>query len=414
MINFFEATLQNGLKIIVHEDHSTPMALVNVMYNVGARDELPSKTGFAHLFEHLMFGGSKNVESYDQPLQKVGGDNNAFTNNDITNYYVSLPADNIETAFWLESDRMLQLSFDPVVLETQRKVVIEEFKQRYLNQPYGNVWHKLRPLAFQKHPYQWPTIGKKISHIEDATMEDVKSFFYTHYAPNNAILTVAGNVRKKQVMELAEKWFGDIPTREIEERNLPQEPMQTEYRELKVEADVPADALYLAYKMPERVHKDYQATDLLSDIIGRGKSSRLYHRLLKEEKLFSSINAYVTGSFDPGLLIITGKLTDGITIEKGQEAIESILNQVAENGISDDELMKVKNQAISTISFAEIELMNRALGLSIGSLLGNINMINEERSKIEAINKEDIKQQARNILQRSKCTSLHYRRSNGN
>jgi len=300
MIPFSEFTLDNGLRVIVHEDRTVQIAVMNILYDVGSRDEQPHKTGFAHLFEHLMFGGSKNIPSYDEPLQMVGGENNAFTNTDITNYYLTVPASNLETGFWLESDRMLSLSFDPKVLEVQRKVVIEEFKQRYLNQPYGDVWLKIRPLAYTIHPYQWATIGKEISHIENATMDDVKEFFFTHYLPNNAVLVVAGNVTLEQVKQLSEKWFGPIPSGKRTERKLPTEPKQTQKRTLTVEAKVPANALYKSYHMPGRFHKDYYVADLLSDMLSRGQSSRLYETLVKEKEIFNSISSFVMGTIDPG------------------------------------------------------------------------------------------------------------------
>ncbi|MEL7146269.1 MAG: pitrilysin family protein, partial [Bacteroidota bacterium] len=300
MIQFEEFTLDNGLEVIVHEEPDTEMAVVNLLYKVGSRDEDPEKTGFAHLFEHLMFGGSKNVPSFDEPLQRVGASNNAFTSPDITNYYVTLPANNLETAFWLESDRMLSLSFDPRVLEVQRKVVIEEFKQRYLNQPYGDVWLRLRPLAYDKHPYNWATIGKEVSHIEDATMEDVRTFFSKYYIPNNAVLVVAGKVTAAQVKALCEKWFAPIPAGAEIIRNYPVEGSHKGKKSITVNAAVPSSAIYKAYHMPARAHADYYHFDLISDILGRGKSSRLYKELLKKEQAFNSIACYLTGSIDPG------------------------------------------------------------------------------------------------------------------
>ncbi|MCB0409604.1 MAG: insulinase family protein, partial [Flavobacteriales bacterium] len=291
MITFEKFELENGLKVIVHQDKSTPIVAFNLLYDVGARDEDENKTGFAHLFEHLMFGGSINVPNFDEPLQKVGGDNNAFTSNDITNYYITLPKENLETAFWLESDRMLSLAFTDKSLEVQRQVVIEEFKQNYLNQPYGDVWLLLRPLAYSKHPYKWATIGKEIAHIENATMEDVKDFFFHHYLPNNAILCIAGNIRTEEIKTLTQKWFGEILKGNVKERNLTVEPKQTKERRLQVERDVPSNAIYKAYKMCKRSDNDYFATDLLSDILSMGNSSRLYTSLIKEQKLFSDINA---------------------------------------------------------------------------------------------------------------------------
>jgi len=311
MLGFERFTLKNGLRVIVHIDESTPLACVNILYDVGARDEDESRTGFAHLFEHLMFGGSINIPSYDEPLQRVGGENNAFTTNDITNYYLTLPAANLETAFWLESDRMLSLAFSEKSLEVQRNVVIEEFKQRYLNQPYGDIWLRLRPLVYKVHPYKWATIGKEISHIEQATMDDVKAFFAKHYCPTNAVMVVAGNVTVPQVKALAEKWFEPIPSGEKPVRNLPVEPPQTAHRREVIHADVPFDALYMAFRMCSRYDKEYYAMDLISDILSRGNSSRLYNRLIKEKNLFSELNAYVMGELDNSIFIVSGKTNKG-------------------------------------------------------------------------------------------------------
>jgi zinc protease len=408
MIHFEEFTLDNGLRVIVHEDLTTPMAVLNVLYNVGSRDEEETHTGFAHLFEHLMFSGSVNIPSYDEPLQKVGGENNAFTSPDITNYYLSLPAQNIETGFWLESDRMLGLAFSEKGLDVQRKVVVEEFKQNYLNQPYGDVWLKLRPLAYQQHPYKWATIGKEISHIENAVMDDVRAFFNKHYSPVNAILVVAGNVTVAKARELSEKWFGPIPSGVKYERNLPAEPKQTEARRLDTSADVPLNALYKAYHMPARADKDYHAADLVSDILGRGKSSRLYDKLVKEQKLFNSISASVMGSIEPGLLIIQGKLNAGVDLETANKAIEEINAELMANGISEEELTKVKNQAETSLVFSEIELLNRAMMLAFCKLLGDANLINQESAKVQAVTSADILQQARTVLDPNNCSTLYY------
>jgi predicted Zn-dependent peptidase len=304
MIPFEKFVLPNGLRVIVQEDHTSPMAVLNIIYDVGAKDENPNQTGFAHLFEHLMFGGSINIPSYDEPLQRVGGENNAFTNNDFTNYYIQVPAVNIETAFWLESDRMLSLAFSEKSLEVQRNVVIEEFKQRYLNQPYGDVWLKLKPLAYQVHPYQWATIGKEISHIENAKIADVKAFFAKHYNPSNAILVVAGAVSLAEVKALCEKWFSPIPAGEKYQRNLPEEPKQIAERSQKVFAKVPTDAIYKTFHIDSRVSGKYNTADLISDILSRGESSRLYQSLVKNKRIFSDINAYISGDIEPGLLIV--------------------------------------------------------------------------------------------------------------
>lgn len=410
MVAFNEHILPNGLHLIVHEDHTSPVVCLNILYKVGSRNERAEKTGFAHLFEHLMFGGSKNVKSFDEPLQNVGGDNNAFTNTDITNYYITVPSANVETAFWLESDRMLSLSFDPEVLEVQRKVVIEEFKQRYLNQPYGDVWLKLRPVAYQKHPYQWPTIGKEISHIENATMEDVKSFFDAHYHPGNAVLVVAGDISEARALELTNKWFGEIQGKKPSLNDIPNEPEQKRPRHLEVKAKVPADALYKAYHMPGRVGRPYHAADLLSDLLGRGNSSILHQQLVKKNPLFSSIGAYVTGSYDPGLFVISGKTNPDVTLKAADEAILEVLESVKKE-LDKELLQKVKNQSEATTVFAEVDLLNRAMGLAYAAFLGNANLINEEIDQIKSITSEDVLSTAKSILTEQNCTTLYYQKT---
>ncbi|MCX3266381.1 M16 family metallopeptidase [Pedobacter agri] len=408
MVDFNRFTLANGLKVLVHEDPTTPMAVLNILYDVGARDENPEKTGFAHLFEHLMFGGSINIPSYDEPLQRVGGENNAFTSNDITNYYITLPAENIETAFWLESDRMLSLAFSEKSLETQRNVVSEEFKQRYLNQPYGDVWLKLRPLAYKKHSYRWATIGKELSHIEHATMEDVKAFFKKHYTPQNAILVVGGNVKTDNVKKLAEKWFEPIPAGEKYERNLIQEAPQTEERYETVKANVPLNAIYIAFKMPGRLDPDYYAFDLLSDIMSRGQSSRLYNSLLKEQKLFSDINAYISSSLDPGLFIVEGKLVEGVTIEQAEQAIWAELDKLKAELVSDTELTKVKNKVESVLVFSEMSLLDKAMNLAYYELLGDAALLNQEAAEFLKVNAEDIKRISNDTFKKESSSTLYY------
>ncbi len=409
MIKYDFFILENGLKVYVHQDKTTPTAVLNLLYNVGSRDEDEYKTGFAHLFEHLMFGGSKNITSFDEPLQIVGGENNAFTSPDLTNYYITLPAVNLETAFWLESDRMLSLSFDPKVLEVQRNVVIEEFKQRYLNQPYGDVWLKLRPLVYEKHSYRWPTIGKEISHIEEATMEDVKSFFYKYYLPNTAILVIGGNVETEEVKKLAEKWFGPIPAGAPYQRNLPAEPEQKSLRRLEVNAKVPLDALYIAYHMPGKLSGDYAACDLLSDILGRGKSSRLYHRLVNERKIFTTIGAHLSGSIDPGLIIVEGKLNTGIKPEEAEKEVLAIIEELKQAAVPEEELTKVKNQAESTLQFGEVELLERCMAIAFAANLGDPELVNKESDKIQAVTTADIHRVANQYLKESNCSILYYR-----
>ena len=412
MISFHQFTLANGLKVLVHEDHTVQIAVLNILYDVGSRDEQSDKTGFAHLFEHLMFGGSANIPSYDEPLQKVGGENNAFTSTDITNYYLTVPATNIETGFWLESDRMLSLSFDPKVLEVQRKVMIEEFKQRYLNQPYGDVWLKLRPLAYQNHPYQWATIGKEVSHIEKATMDDVKDFFFAHYVPNNAVLVVAGNVTLDQVKQFSEKWFGPIPAGKKADRKLPIEPKQNQKRVLEVEAKVPADALYKTYHMPGRFHPDYYAVDLLSDVLSRGQSSRLYQQLVKEKEIFTSISSFVMSTIDPGLFVVSGRVKDGIDLKTAEKEVDAILQKIVAEGAKEEELEKVKNQAEASLEFGEVEVMNRAMNLAFATLSGDPDWVNQEAKLISSVTLADIKRVAGEVLRDENSSVMYYRAVN--
>lgn len=412
MIKFERFELANGLKVIVHTDKSTPLACINILYNVGARDEDEKQTGFAHLFEHLMFGGSVNIPNYDEPLQRVGGENNAFTTNDITNYYLTLPAENLETGFWLESDRMLSLAFSDKSLEVQRSVVIEEFKQRYLNQPYGDVWLLLRPMAYKVHPYLWDTIGKEISHIENAQIQDVKNFFKKFYCPNNATMVVAGNVSFEDVKKLSEKYFGPIPKGFEHKRKLPKEPEQTEARSLTVERDVPVNAIYKAYHMCSRYDKEYYTVDLISDILSRGNSSRLHKTLIKDKKLFSDLHAYVMGDFDKGLFVVSGKLTNGVTMEQAEVAINTELEKIKTEFVNEDELMKVKNKMEASHIFGEVDVLNKATNLAVAELLGNAEMINEEVGKYLSVSKEQIKEQAKIIFRKENCSTLYYKSKN--
>ena len=406
MIQFEKFTLSNGLKVIFHKDPTTPLAVINTLFDVGARDESPDKTGFAHLFEHLMFGGSVNIEDFDAPLQNAGGESNAFTSNDITNYYNIIPAQNIETALWLESDRLLSLAFTEKSLETQRSVVIEEFKQRYLNQPYGDVWLELRPLAYTTHPYQWATIGKEIKHIEDASMEDVKLFFYKHYTPSNAIVCIAGNFELDFVKQIMEKWYGDIPSGIKPARILPLEPKQEIFKEKTIESKVPSNAFYYAFKMAEKKSFEYYVTDLLSDALGRDKSSRLYITLQKELKLVTEINCYITGSLDNGLLIIEGKIAPGETFEKIDTEIWKVLEELKHNLLSDSDLERIKNKISTAKEFQEQGLLNRAMNLCLFELLGDANGINEEATLYESITATHIHTIANEILTTNNCSLL--------
>ena len=408
MIQFERFTLANGLRVIVHQDLSTPMAVMNILYDVGARDENPERTGFAHLFEHLMFGGSVNIPEYDEPLQRAGGENNAYTTNDLTNYYIQLPAENLETAFWLESDRMLSLAFSEKSLDTQRKVVCEEFKEHYLNKPYGDVGFKIRELAYKQHPYKWMTIGKELSHIENAKLEDVKNFFFKHYRPVNAIMVVAGNVTVEKVKELTEKWFADIPSGEKYKRNLPQEPLQTEARKMEVKADVPLDALYKCWHMYPRLDDKYYIVDLLTDILSGGGSSRLYQALVKEKKLFSNVECYQHGTMDAGLVSFDGKLVKGVKMEDAEKALEEILDQMKKEKVTESELQKVKNKTESTIAFEDMTVMSRAASLAYYELLGDAAWLNNELEKYNAVTAEDILQESRNIFRGSNSSTLYY------
>ena len=407
MIHFDEVVLANGLKILVHEDPSTPLAAVNILYKVGARDEDPNKTGFAHLFEHFMFEGSVNIPDFDTPLQFASGENNAFTSNDITNYYDILPASNLETAFWLESDRMLSLDFNLESLETQKKVVCEEFKEHYINQPYGDIWHKLSALAYKVHPYMWPTIGKELSHVENATMEDIKAFFYKYYRPRNAVMVVAGAVKTAQVEKLAKKWFGDIPSGELITHNLPKEPIQTEERILELHEDVPLNAIYKSYKMCDRLHADYQASDFIRDMLSTGDSSRLYQELVKEKKIFSSVAAYLSETIDDGMFIVEGKLNPGIKMDEADKAIVVCCTALADN-VSEIELQKVKNKTEAYLTFSDTNVLNRAMNLAWYDMLGDAHEINREIDKYLSVTRSQIKTVSESIFEKNRCSTVKY------
>lgn len=408
MLQFERFTLANGLRVLVHTDTSTPMAAVNVLYDVGARDEDRNRTGFAHLFEHLMFGGSVNIPEYDEPLQMAGGENNAYTTNDITNYYIQLPLQNLETALWLESDRMLSLAFSEKSLDVQRKVVCEEFKEHYLNKPYGDAWHLLRKVAYTTHPYRWPTIGENLEQIETAQLSDVKSFFGKHYNPQNAIVCIAGNVTAEQVKPLAEKWFGSITSGEKYTRQLAAEPTQEAARRQTVEADVPLDAVYKAWHMQGRMHPTYYATDLITEIMGSGQSSRLYRKLVKEDQLFSSINCYHTGSLDPGLVVVEGKVREGRTTEEANAAIDREMAALVADGVTEQELRKAKNKIESMIAFEDMSLLNRANNLAFYELIGDAALINMEWDKYDAVTAGMLQETAAGIFREGNSNTLLY------
>ena len=409
MIQVNRYTLANGLRIVHNEDDSTQMVALNLLYDVGARDEDPSHTGFAHLFEHLMFGGSLHIPDYDTPVQNAGGENNAWTNNDITNYYITLPYQNVETGFWLESDRMLSLDFSPKSLEVQRQVVIEEFKQRNLNQPYGDASHLLRELAYESHPYRWPTIGKEIAHIAQATLEEVKDFFYRFYAPNNAILAVTGHISFEETIRLAEKWFGPIPARNISPRQLPAEKPQTAIRRKTVERKVPVDAIYMAFHMSNRMHPDYYVYDMITDILSNGRSSRFIQSLVQEQKLFTSIDAYISGSLDEGLLHVTGRPVEGVSLEQAEEAIWKELEKMKTVPVSEQELEKVKNRYESEQIFNNINYLNVAPNLAFFELTGKAEDINEEVGKYRAVTAEQIQATSARCFAPENCSILYYK-----
>ncbi len=409
MVNFEKFTLENGLRVLFHQDKDTPIAAINILYSVGAKNENHEKTGFAHLFEHLMFGGSVNIPDYDKPLQEAGGSSNAFTNNDFTNYYETLPKDNLETALWLESDRMLSLAFTEKSLDVQKKVVIEEFRQNYLNKPYGDFWLLMRPLAYKVHPYRWATIGKEISHIENATMKDVKDFFFGHYAPNNAILSIAGNFELNYIKDVTNKWFADIEKRNIKERKIPEEPEQKEARILTVERNVPVDAWYRTYHMCERNHPEFYAADLLSDILSGGDSSRLFQNLIKKNQIFSSIDAYITGSTEPGLFIFSGNPSENIDIYEAEQAVENEIIKLLNEGLTERELQKVKNKIESRFIFSEIDVLNKAMDLAYYEYLESADILNKEIENYNQVSIDDILNTAKRIFRKENSNTIYYK-----
>ena len=412
MINYEKYTLDNGLTVILHQDRTTPIATVNTIFNVGARDEDPNKTGFAHLFEHLMFGGSKHIENYDAPLQKAGGECNAFTNNDITNYYNTLPAENLETALWLESDRLLELAFTDKSLEIQRQVVIEEFKQRYLNQPYGDVWLQFRPMIFKEHPYQWATIGKNIEHVADATMDDVKSFFYKHYTPQNAVLAIGGNIDIKHTRDLVKKWYGNIPSGEKYIRTIKPEPPQDEYRTNTIERSVPSSAIYMAFRVGNRLSDDHYLGDLTSDILSGGKSSRFYQNLVKSKKIFSNVQAFISSGWEHGLFIISGHLSENITFEQAETAVWEELDTLKSTPVDEKELDKVKNKLETVKAFQEQSVLNRLMNICQFELLGILDRINDEDEKYNRITSSQLQNFAQTHFVKHNTTVLNVKSIN--
>jgi predicted Zn-dependent peptidase len=410
MIHFEKTVLENGLRVIVDHDPLSPLVAVNLLYQVGSRDEKPSKTGFAHLFEHLMFGGSKNAPEFDYYLQRAGGENNAFTNNDITNYYVTLPRENIETALWLESDRMLALNISPEKLAIQQKVVLEEYNQRYRNQPYGDSWSLLRPLAYQVHPYRWPTIGADISHVANASIDEVEAFYKKYYTPNNAILSLSGNIEPGKAFDLAKKWFGDIPAPALQGKDIPGEPVQDGQRFAEVTRDVPLDAFYMAFHVDGRASSDFHPSDLLTDILSSGNSSRLYQKLVKDDKVFNDINCFITGDIDPGLLVVAGKLNPGTPMEKAREKVWEQLDRVKEEKVEEYELVKVQNKAEFSVLVTENSSLYKAMNLAYYEMLGDAGLWNQENQAIQSVTRENIQAFANKTFVPENSSVLYYRK----
>lgn len=408
MIDVSRYTLPNGLRVLHHYDGNTRMTALNLLYDVGSKDDPAHRTGFAHLFEHLMFGGSVNIADFDMPLQRAGGENNAWTSNDITNYYTIAPTHNIETAFWLESDRMLGLDFSEQSLEVQRNVVIEEFKQRNLNQPYGDIYQLIRPLIYTIHPYRWPVIGRRIEDIEQATLDEVKQFYYAHYAPNNAILCISGSLQVEQAFELCDKWFAPIESRTIEPRNLPFEPEQTAARRLEVERDVPLDALVKVYRMCPRCGNSYHACDLLSDVLGTGASSRLYKELVQNRRIFNSIDASISGEIETGMFIINGKLNKGISIEEGERAIQEEIEKLQKVKVEPNEIEKVINSFEAEHLVSNLNYTDKAANLAYHELIGKAEDINSEVDKYKQLTPEILQQAAIDTLCENNCSTLFY------
>lgn len=409
MVSFERHTLANGLRVILHRDVTTPLAAVNVIYDVGSRDEDPEHTGFAHLFEHLMFGGSKNIPDFDTSLQQAGGENNAVTSADLTTYYLTLPVDNLETALWLESDRMNELAFSTQSLEVQRKVVMEEFKQSYLNQPYGDVSLLLKPMAYKTHPYRWNPIGRELRHIADADMEQVRAFFYRFYRPNNAVLSIAGNFDTDRVFSMVEKWFGGIPSGPPNLRKLPQEPVQTEPRFTEVGRHVPNDMLVKAYHCCGRKAEEFYATDTLSDILSNGSSSRLQRLLVEEKRLFTTISAYLTATFDPGLFIISGNLCEGVSLEAADAAVQEVLAQLQQELVGERELLRIKHKIQTLLSYADLQVQDKSMNFGIFEVLDKAERYYDEDGLYRRVQAEQLREASRGLFTESNCSTLYYK-----
>ncbi len=406
MIKYSEYTLENGLLVLANHDPMSELAAVNILYKVGSRNENPGRTGFAHLFEHLMFRGTKAIPDYDIPIQEACGENNAFTTNDYTDYYITLPKDNIETAFWVESDRMGGLDITKEKLEAEKMVVIEEFNQRYLNQPYGEQWHILRDMVYKFHPYRWPTIGITPDHIRNATLEDVRAFYERYYQPSNAILSVSGDIEPEKVFELAGKWFGPLPSSSRPRDIIPEEMAQTGARRTEVRRNVPATQVTIAFLTGPRYSRNHYICDVLSDILAGGASARLYQRLVKNRKVFSSVNAFITGDLDPGMFILTGHLMPGVSVQKAEEAFWTELEIIVHEGVGDQELEKVRNKFEAGITFGELNVMNKAMNLGYYAMWDNLPQMNEEIEMYRSVDVNQIKELVRRMLRRDKSSTM--------
>lgn len=409
-IKFTRHILHNGLRLIIHEDKTTPLASCNIVYNVGSRDEDPHLTGMAHLFEHFMFCGSKNVPDYDYYLQRIGASNNAYTSQDLTHYYITLPANNLESALWLESDRMLELAFEQKQLDIQKQVVIEEFKENFLNRPFGSLWMDFNGLLYKTHPYQWLPIGKKISHIEKVNMDLMRDFYYKFYRPNNAVIAISGNVETTEVIRLVEKWFGDIPRGEEIIKIYPEENPQEEARLRIMEDNVPYDLLVKGWLMCERTSPDFYTYDLISDLFGSGRSSYLYKRFVTDEHLFTNISCHISATFDPGYLVIMGTPADGVSPEKANASLSQYLEEFNYTDRLQHELQKVKNKVESVLLNNEIKVEDRSSMLAISETLSSIEDFENDREKYFQVREEDIREVTRKLFRPEKANTLLYKR----
>ena len=409
MIKYKQAVLDNGLTILVNRDRASKLAAVNILYKVGARNEAEDKTGFAHLFEHLMFRGTHSVPEFDVPVQMACGENNAFTNNDYTDFYITLPKENLSTALWLESDRMRNLNLSREACETEKMVVIDEFKQRYLNQPYGDESMLLRDLCYKTHPYRWSTIGISPEHIERATLEDVHHFYNLHYRPSQAILSISADIDEDEMIALATEYFSNIEDMGGEIATIPQEPKQTEPRRLIVEREVPATNVTIAFHIGDRLSREFFLGDLCSDLLAGGESSRLVNHLVKERGLFTAVNAYITGSLDAGLFIIKGRLMPNTTEQEAEEALWGELRELMNGNISDYELEKVKNKFEANMLMGEINVMNKAMNLGFYAMTGDLELINKEADIYRSITREEVAEFATKVFTSQNSSTLIYR-----